>query len=83
VCCEHNGISQRHNAFRDALFALSAQHNVAVVNDAECVAGRRPTDILLMNRSHGQHVAVDFVCTHLAGVAQHPLAVEHTTKHCN
>eukprot|EP00669_Euglena_mutabilis_P011297 TRINITY_DN5952_c0_g1_i1.p1 TRINITY_DN5952_c0_g1~~TRINITY_DN5952_c0_g1_i1.p1 ORF type:complete len:154 (+),score=3.35 TRINITY_DN5952_c0_g1_i1:328-789(+) len=31
----------------------------------------------------GQHVAVDFVCTHPAGVAQNPLVVEHTAKHCN
>lgn len=83
VCCERNGSSQRHNAFRDAFFAVCAQHNVAVVKEAECLAGRRPADILLMNWSRGQHVAVDFVCTHPAGVAQHPLVVEHTAKHCN
>jgi len=83
VCCERNGSSQRHNAFRDAFFAVCAQHNVAVVKEAECPAGRRPADILLMNWSRGQHVAVDFVCTHPAGVAQHPLVVEHTAKHCN
>jgi len=30
-----------------------------------------------------QHVALDYVCTHPAGVAQHPLVVEDTPKHCN
>jgi len=79
---QRNGSSQRHKAFRDAFFAVCTQHNVAVVKEAECLAGRRPADILLMNWSRGQHVAVDFVCTHPAGVAQHPLVVEHTAKHC-
>jgi len=25
----------------------------------------------------------EFVCTHPAAVARHPLVVEHTVKHCN
>ena len=28
-------------------------------------------------------MAIDFVCSHPAGVAHHPLVVENTTKHCN
>jgi len=80
VCCKRNGSSQRHHAFRDAFFAVCAQHNVAVVKEAECLASRRPADILFMNWSRGRHVAVDFVCTHPAGVAQHPLVVEHCNQ---
>jgi len=83
VWCEHNSSSQRHNAFWDAFFAVCAQHTVAVVKEAECLAGRRPADNLLMNWSQGLHVAVGFVRTHPAGVAQHPFVVEHTAKHGN
>ena len=28
-------------------------------------------------------MAIDFVCTHPAGVAHHPMVAEHATKHCN
>ena len=56
---------------------------MAVQKEAERLDKRRPADVLLLNWSRGQHVAVDFVCTHPAGVANHPLVVENTTKHCN
>ena len=42
-----------------------------------------PGDILLLNWSLGQHLAVDFVCTHPAGLAQHPLVVGNARRHCN
>jgi hypothetical protein len=83
VCCEQNGNTQRHNAFRDAFFAVCVRYGVAVQKEAECVGNKRPADILLLQWSRGQNVAIDFVCTHPAGVAQHPLVVENTTKHCN
>jgi hypothetical protein len=83
VCCELNGGAQRHNAFRDAFFAVCARYRVAVEKEVECLANKRPADILLLQWSRGQHVAVDFVCTHPAGVAQHPLVAENAAKHCN
>ena len=83
VGCEHNGCSQRHNAFRDAFHALCTRYGMAVEKEAECIAGRRPADILLLNWSRGQHVAIDFVCTHPAGLAQHPLVVDNAKRHCN
>jgi hypothetical protein len=83
VCCERNGNTQRHNAFRDAFFAVCVRNGVAVEKEAECVDKQRPADVLLLQWSRGQHVAIDFVCTHPAGVAHHPLVVENTMKHCN
>lgn len=83
VCCEHNGSTQRHNAFRNAFHAVCVRYGIAVEREAECVAGRRPADILLLQWSRGQHVAVDFVCTHPAGLAQHPLVAENASRHCN
>jgi len=56
---------------------------VAVEKEAECLDKRRPADVLLLHWSRGQHVAIDFVCTHPAGVAHHPLVVDNTTKHHN
>ena len=82
VCCERNGNTQRHDAFRDAFLAVCVRNGVAVQKEAECLDKRRPADVLLLNWSRGQHVAIDFVCTHPAGVANHPLVVENTTKHC-
>ena len=61
---------------------MCAGHGV-VVEEAECLAGKRPADILLLNWSWGQHVAIDFVCTHPAGLAEHPLAQENAQRHCN
>jgi hypothetical protein len=83
VCCERNGSTRRHNAFRDAFFAMCAGQGVAVQKEVECHNKKRPADILLVQWSRGQNVAIDFVCTHPAGVAQHPLVVDNTTKHCN
>ena len=54
-----------------------------VQKEVECHNKKRPADILLVQWSRGQNVAIDFVCTHPAGVAQHPLVVDNTTKHCN
>ena len=56
---------------------------MAVEKEAECLEKGRPADVLLLHWPCGQHVAVDFVCTHQAGVANHPLVVENTTRHCN
>ena len=83
VCCEQNGCTQRHNAFRDAFFALCVRYGVKVDKEAECVARRRPADVLLLQWSRGQHVAVDFVCSHPAGLGQHPLVPERAARHCN
>ena len=83
VCCEQNGCTKRHNAFRNAFFAVCVQHGLAAEMEAECVTGRRPADILLLQWSRGQHVAVDFVCSHPAGLAEHPLVVDNAAKHCN
>ena len=83
VCCEQNGSTQRHNAFRNAFHEMCVRCGSAVEKEAECVAGRRPADILLLQWSRGQHVAVDFVCTHPAGLAQHPLVVDNAKRHCN
>jgi hypothetical protein len=83
VCCELNGSTQRHNAFRDAFHTMCVRFGVAVEKEAECVAGRRPADILLLNWSRGQHVAVDFVCSHPLGLAQHPLVADNAKRHCN
>ena len=83
VCCELNGCAQRHNAFRNTFHALCVRSGIAVEKEAECVAGRRPADILLLQWSRGEHVAVDFVCTHPAGLAQHPLVVDNASRHCN
>ena len=83
VCCELNGCTQRHNAFRNAFHAICSRHGIAVEKEAECVAGRRPADILLLQWSRGQHVAIDFVCSHPAGLAQHPLVVDNVKRHCN
>ena len=83
VCCEQNGCTQRHNAFRNAFFAVCVRYGMAVEKEAPCVAGRRPADILLLQWSRGQHVAVDFVCTHPAGLAEHPLVADNAAKHCN
>ena len=83
VCCEQNGSTQRHNAFRDAFHTMCVRYGVAVEKEAECLAGRRPADILLINWSRGQHVAVDFVCSHPMGLAQHPLVADNAKKHCN
>ena len=83
VCCERNGCTQRHNAVRDAFFAMCVRAGMAVEKEARCVGQRRPADILLLLWSRGQHVAIDFVCTHPAGLAQHPLVVENAAKHCN
>ena len=47
------------------------------------MAGRRPADVLLLQWSRGQHVAVDFVCSHPAGLTQHPLVVGNAKRHCN
>ena len=83
VCCEQNGSTQRHNAFRNAFHEMCVRYGIAVEKEAECVAGRRPADILLLQWSRGQHVAVDFVYTHPAGLAQHPLVVDNAKRHCN
>ena len=83
VCCEQNGCTQRHNAFRNAFHAMCVRYGIGVEKEAECLAGRRPADILLLQWSRGQHVAVDFVCTHPAGLAQHPLVVSNASRHCN
>jgi len=83
VCCERNGSTQRHNAFRNAFFAMCVRNKLAVEKEAECIAGRRPADVLLLQWSRGQHVAVDFVCSHPAGLAEHPLDPERAAKHCN
>ena len=83
VCCEQNGCAQRHNAFRNAFFALCVRSGLAAQKEAQCVGGRRPADILLLLWTRGQHVAVDFVCTHPAGLAQHPLVADNAAKHCN
>ena len=83
VCCEQNGSTQRHNAFRNAFHEMCVRYGIAVEKEAQCVAGRRPADILLLQWSRGQHVAVDFVCTHPAGLAQHPLVVDKAKRHCN
>jgi hypothetical protein len=83
VCCEQNGSTQRHNAFRNAFHEMCVRYGIAVEKEAQCVAGRRPADILLLQWSRGQHVAVDFVCTHPAGLAQHPLVVDNAKRHCN
>jgi hypothetical protein len=83
VGCEQNRCTQRHNAFRDAFHAMCVRYGIAVQKEAECVAGRRPADILLVNWSRGQHVAVDFVCSHPAGLAQHPLVADNAKRHCN
>jgi hypothetical protein len=83
VCCDQNGSTQRHNAFRNAFHEMCVRYGIAVEKEAECVAGRRPADILLLQWSRGQHVAVDFVCTHPAGLAQHPLVVDNAARHCN
>jgi len=83
VCCELNGCSQRHNAFRNAFHEMCVRYGIAVEKEAECLAGRRPADILLLQWSRGQHVAVDFVCTHPVGLAQHPLVVDNASRHCN
>ena len=83
VCCEQNGCAARHNAFRNAFFAVCVQHGIAVEKEPECLAGRRPADVLLLLWTRGQHVAVDFVCTHPAGPAQYPLEGARGAKHCN
>jgi len=83
VCCEHNRCTQRHNAFRDAFHAMCSRYGIAVEKEAECLAGRRSADILLRHWSRGQHVALDLVCTHSAGPAQHPLVAENAARHCN
>ena len=83
VCCESNGCAQRHNAFRNAFFAMCVRYGMAAELEAECLAGRRPADVLLLQWSRGQHVAIDFVCTHPAGLANHPLVVDQASKHCN
>ena len=83
VCCEQNGCTQRHNAFRNAFHAMCVRYGIAVEKEAECVAGRRPADVLLLQWSRGQHVAVDFVCSHPAGLSQHPLVVGNAKRHCN
>ena len=83
VCCDQNGHTQRHNAFRNAFHEMCVRYGIAVEKEAQCVAGRRPADILLLQWSRGRHVAVDFVCTHPAGQAQHPLVVENAKRHCN
>jgi hypothetical protein len=83
VCCEQNGCTQRHNAFRDAFFAMCVRNGLAIEKEAECLAGRRPADVLLLQWSRGQHVAVDFVCSHPAGLAEHPLVPDNAAKHCN
>ena len=49
VCCELNGSTQRHNAFRDAFRTMCVRFGVVVQKEAECVAGRRPADIVLVN----------------------------------
>ena len=51
--------------------------------EVECVAERRPADILLLQWSRGQFAAIDFICSHPAGVAQHPLVVDNAKRHCN
>ena len=51
--------------------------------EPECLAGRRPADILLLRWTRGQHVTVDFVCKHPAGPAQYPLECTKGAKHCN
>ena len=56
---------------------------MAVELEAECLAGKRPADVLLLQWSRGRHLAVDFVCTHPAGLAQHPLVAANAAKHCN
>ena len=45
VCCEQNGSTQRHNAFRDAFHAMCARYGVTVEKEAESVslAGDRRT----------------------------------------
>ena len=83
VCCERNGNTQRHTKYRDAFVVVCARHGVAVEKEAECLVKRRPSDVLLLNWSRGQNVAIDFVCSHPAGVAHHLMVVENTTKHCN
>ena len=83
VCCKKNGCAARHNAFRNAFFAVCVQHGIAVEKEPECLAGRRPADVLLLLWTRGQHVAVDFVCTHPAGPAQYPLEGARGAKHCN
>ena len=71
------------NAFRNAFDEMCVRYGIAVEKEAECLAGRRPADILLIQWSRGQHVAVDFVCTHPAGLAEHPLVVDNAIRHCN
>ncbi len=73
VCCEQNGCATRHNAFRNAFFAVCVQHGIAVEKEPTCLAGMRPADVLLLLWTRGQYFAVDFVCTHPAGPAQYPL----------
>ena len=80
---EQNGCTQRHNAFRDAFHAMCVRYGITVQKEAECVAGRRPADILLVNWSRGQQVAIEFVCSHPAGLAQHPLVADNAKRHCN
>jgi hypothetical protein len=62
---------------------MCSRYNIAVEKEAKCLANRRPADILLINWSRGQHVAVDFVCSHPAGLGEHPLVVENARRHCN
>ena len=62
---------------------MCVRYGIAVEKEAECVAGRRPADVLLLQWSRGQHVAVDFVCSHPAGLSQHLLVVGNAKRHCN
>ncbi len=83
VCCEQNGCAARNNAFRNAFFAVCVQHGIVVEKEPECLAGKRTADVLLLLWTRGQHVAVDFVCTHPAVPAQYPLEGARRAKHCN
>ena len=82
VCCERSGNSRRHNALRDAIFAVLTKSAIACAKEVCCGGRRRPADILLLAWERGRDVAVDLTITHPVGLSQHPINVRNAARHC-
>ena len=82
LCCRKNGITQRHNALRDAWSyqltsaAVSHKREVASGNDQH-----RPADILLLNWDRGADIAVDFTISSPMSLDNFPLTIEGGKRH--
>jgi hypothetical protein len=82
VCCEKNGITQRHHALRDAIFDVLARGAIPAAKEVVSAHRNRPADILLVAWERGRDVAVDVTVTHPLAPSCYPLVLQRVGQHC-